>query len=97
MIALLNKEVEDNNMRVESPECLQPAVINKRNKISDHTSDLYCSCKDSECGHTFVSTLSFKRSLSPSRHTTERFVFEYLKSLPQAEQDSLPAKLAQSR
>lgn len=95
MIALLIKEVEDNTMRVECPECLQPAVISKRNKISNHTSDLYCSCKDPECGHTFVSTLSFKHSLSPSRASTDRFVFDYLSSLPKEEQSSLINRLTE--
>ncbi|VUD66773.1 hypothetical protein TDB9533_03690 [Thalassocella blandensis] len=84
-------------MRVECPECLQPAVISKRNKISNHTSDLYCSCKNAECGHNFVSTLSFKHTLSPSRRTTQLLVFEYLKSIPQADLDSLLEKLSKCR
>ncbi|VUD66783.1 hypothetical protein TDB9533_03693 [Thalassocella blandensis] len=50
-----------------------------------------------ECGHTFVSKLSLKHSLSPSCRSTQLLVFEYFKSVPQTELNSLLVKLSKYR
>jgi len=76
-------------MRVECPECNQRAVINKRNRLSNVVTDLYCSCSDAECGHTFVTTLAFKHTLSPSRKGAKDMMLELLRSLPANEQQQL--------
>lgn len=57
----------ETDMRVICNECGSPAVITNRKALSNEVADLYCSCSDSECGHSFVACLSFKHTLSPSR------------------------------
>ena len=59
-----------NELRVEDVQvnckCGSKAAIQSRQQRSDDVADLYCSCKNPHCGHTFVMTLSFKSTLSPS-------------------------------
>lgn len=57
----------ETDMRVICKECGSPATITNRKSLTDEVADLYCSCNDSECGHSFVACLSFKHTLSPSR------------------------------
>ncbi|MEZ9069244.1 ogr/Delta-like zinc finger family protein [Vibrio atlanticus] len=68
-------------MRVVCPECGEKARIQKSNRISASYSDLYCSCSDPECGHSFVMNLSFSHTLSPSAKTTSQLAFEMVKAL----------------
>ncbi|BCO13545.1 hypothetical protein RIMD111065_19010 [Aeromonas hydrophila] len=44
-------------------------------------SDLYCQCTDAECGHSWVATLSFAHTLSPSAKTTNQLVLSLMGSL----------------
>lgn len=53
-------------MRVYCKVCGQRGRITKTNRLSDDVSDLYCQCTDVECGHSWVATLSFSHTLSPS-------------------------------
>ncbi|WP_086933355.1 ogr/Delta-like zinc finger family protein [Agarilytica rhodophyticola] len=62
-------------------------MIAKHNKISNEVCDLYYSCSDPECGHTFVSTLSFKHTLSPSRSDSKSLALSILKGLPECERN----------
>ncbi|WP_409585981.1 Ogr/Delta-like zinc finger protein [Vibrio rotiferianus] len=68
-------------MRVICPECGEKSRIQKSNRISASYSDLYCSCSDPECGHTFVMNLTFSHSLSPSAKTTSQIAFNLVKAL----------------
>ncbi|MDH5880400.1 ogr/Delta-like zinc finger family protein [Vibrio sp. S/42/10] len=68
-------------MRVVCPECGEKARIQKSNRISAGYSDLYCSCSDPECGHSFVMNLTFSHTLSPSAKTTSQLAFEMVKAL----------------
>ncbi|MCF7493909.1 ogr/Delta-like zinc finger family protein [Vibrio sp. L5-1] len=68
-------------MRVVCPECGEKARIQKSNRISAGYSDLYCSCSDPECGHSFVMNLTFSHTLSPSSKTTSQMAFELVKAL----------------
>ena len=68
-------------MRVVCPECGEKACIQKSNRISAGYSDLYCSCSDPECGHSFVMNLTFSHTLSPSAKTTSQLAFEMVKAL----------------
>lgn len=49
-------------MRIEC-QCGSRAVVSRSEKESNDSASLFCSCTNPECGHTFVSSLSFKHSL----------------------------------
>ncbi len=68
-------------MRVFCPECGAKSCIQKSNRISSKYADLYCSCSDPECGHSFVMNLSYSHTLSPSAKTTSQLTFEMVKAL----------------
>ncbi|MEZ8510077.1 ogr/Delta-like zinc finger family protein [Vibrio splendidus] len=57
-------------------------------------SDLYCSCSDPECGHSFVMNLTFSHTLSPSAKTTSQLAFEMVKALPPEQQKELKQQLS---
>lgn len=54
-------------MRVICIECGALGRINKTNWLSENVAHLYCQCTDAECGHRWVSCLSFSYTLTPSR------------------------------
>ncbi|HAS6319053.1 TPA: transcriptional regulator [Vibrio vulnificus] len=81
-------------MRVICPECGEKSRIQKSNRISMSYSDLYCSCSDPECGHTFVMNLSFSHSLSPSAKTTSQMAFSLVKALAPEQQKELKQQLS---
>lgn len=75
-------------MRVFCPECNNKSRIQKTNRISSGYADLYCSCSDPECGHSFVMNLSFSHTLSPSAKTTTQMAISLVKALaPEQRQD----------
>lgn len=80
-------------MRVLCPECSEKAIIQKTNRISVTYADLYCSCSDPECGHTFVMNLSFAHTLSPSAKTTSQIAFDLVKALPPEKRQELKHQL----
>ncbi|ELB2878311.1 ogr/Delta-like zinc finger family protein [Vibrio parahaemolyticus] len=80
-------------MRVICPECEEKARIQKSNRISASYSDLYCSCSDPECGHTFVMNLTFSHTLSPSSKTTSQMAFELVKALSSESRKELKNQL----
>lgn len=69
-------------MRINCPECDSKAYISSRKTLSREVTDIYCSCSSVECGHTFVSTLSFKHTISPSKQKVDSLVGQLLKTLP---------------
>jgi hypothetical protein len=54
-------------MRVICIECGALGRINKTNRLSENVAHLYCQCTDAECGHRWVSTLAYNRTLTPSK------------------------------
>lgn len=72
-------------MRVYCPECESKAYIKTTKKLSSAVTDIYCSCSSVECGHTFVSTLSFKHTISPSKNQTINLVELILRDMPKAQ------------
>lgn len=52
--------------RVTCLACKSVAVITSSTKQTEETKELYCNCTNPFCGHTFVVTVSFARTLSPS-------------------------------
>ncbi|TRN17451.1 transcriptional regulator [Vibrio fluvialis] len=81
-------------MRVICPECHQKARIQKTNRISSGYADLYCACSDAECGHTFVMSLSFSHTLSPSAKTASQLAFDLVKVLAPEQRNELKKQLA---
>ncbi|MGF1688338.1 ogr/Delta-like zinc finger family protein [Photobacterium japonica] len=69
-------------MRIHCTQCGQKAIIGKTNWITGQTADIYCSCCDPECGHTFVMSLGFSHTLSPSAKNTSDLVTALFKSMP---------------
>ncbi|MEZ9857356.1 ogr/Delta-like zinc finger family protein [Vibrio splendidus] len=80
-------------MRVVCTECGEKARIQKSNRISAGYSDLYCSCSDPECGHSFVMNLAFSHTLSPSAKTTSQLAFEMVKALAPDQRQELKQQL----
>ncbi|EOW3974144.1 ogr/Delta-like zinc finger family protein [Vibrio parahaemolyticus] len=81
-------------MRVVCPECGQKSRIQKSNRISASYSDLYCSCSDPECGHTFVMNLSYSHTLSPSSKTTLQLAFNMVNALAPEHREELKQQLS---
>lgn len=80
-------------MRVLCPECGEKSRIQKTNRITTSVSDLYCSCGDPECGHTFVMNLSYSHTLSPSAKTTSQMAISLVKALPPEQRQQLKHQL----
>ncbi|WP_429076412.1 ogr/Delta-like zinc finger family protein [Aeromonas hydrophila] len=68
-------------MRVLCTECGKRGRITKTERLSVKVADLYCQCTDAECGHTWVSTLSFGHTLSPSARSTTQLALSLIRSL----------------
>ncbi|PMK16032.1 ogr/Delta-like zinc finger family protein [Vibrio splendidus] len=81
-------------MRIVCTECGEKARIQKSNRISAGYSDLYCSCSDPECGHSFVMNLTFSHTLSPSAKTTSQLAFEMVKALAPDQRQELKQQLS---
>lgn len=81
-------------MRVLCPECGARSRIMKSNRMSTKHADLYCSCSDPECGHTFVMNLSYSHTLSPSAKTASQLAFNLAQALPPKERQELQEQLS---
>ncbi|MCG9724498.1 ogr/Delta-like zinc finger family protein [Vibrio brasiliensis] len=81
-------------MRVFCPECGEKSRIQKSNRMSTKYADLYCSCSDPECGHTFVMNLSYSHTLSPSAKTTSQLAFNIAKALAPERRAELQQQLS---
>ncbi|WP_083543894.1 ogr/Delta-like zinc finger family protein [Moritella sp. JT01] len=68
-------------MRVVCPDCGVKSRIQKTNRISNSYTDLYCSCNNAECGHSFVMNLSFSHTLSPSAKITSQMAVSLVRAL----------------
>ena len=76
-------------MQVDCKECGSKSRITSRNKLGDTVSDLYCQCTNVKCGHTFVMTLSFNHTITPSATQVNQFLFEFVKNLPPEQKKAL--------
>ncbi|ELN2578719.1 ogr/Delta-like zinc finger family protein [Enterobacter kobei] len=68
-------------MKIFCPECHANAVIRKSVRKHEQLSDLYCACGNVDCGHTFVMTLTFSHTLSPSKMTAESMFIQMIGNL----------------
>ena len=67
-------------MRVKC-QCGCNAIINTTNRLSNDHAELYCSCTDPHCGHTFVVNLSYSHTLSPSSKTVSTIVSGLMRAM----------------
>lgn len=81
-------------MRILCPTCHNKAVIGKTDRLSPACANLYCSCTDAECGHTFVTNVSFSHTLSPSAKNTSEIVTALAKALSPEQRKALQRELA---
>lgn len=68
-------------LTVFCPECGEKATIKKSNRKHKELSDLYCACRDPECGHTFVLNLTFSHTLMPSAKNKDVLLLNVIKNL----------------
>ncbi|WP_281222138.1 ogr/Delta-like zinc finger family protein [Photobacterium sanguinicancri] len=68
-------------MRINCTQCGHKARIEKTNWFTSRSADLYCSCSDPECGHTFVMSLGFSHTLSPSAKDTTDLITALVKTM----------------
>ncbi|MBD2811393.1 ogr/Delta-like zinc finger family protein [Xenorhabdus sp. Vera] len=77
-------------LKITCPECGAKAVIRKTNRMHPEIADIYCSCADVECGHTFVMNLTFSHTISPSAKTGDILLQTVINNLnPQQRQMAL--------
>nr|WP_075518858.1 ogr/Delta-like zinc finger family protein [Moritella viscosa] len=81
-------------MRVLCPECGDKSRIQKTNRISNSYTDLYCSCSDPLCGHSFVMNLSFSHTLSPSAKSTSQMAMELMRTLAPEQRQELQLQMS---
>lgn len=53
-------------MRIKCDRCNSKARIETTREITPTFTNLYCSCTNPHCGHTFVVDVIFSHTLSPS-------------------------------
>ncbi|TRY13548.1 ogr/Delta-like zinc finger family protein [Shewanella hanedai] len=80
-------------MRIHCTACGKKAIIGKTNRLSLAYADLYCSCTDPKCGHTFVANLSFSHTLSPSAKSTTAIVSELFRALSPVQRQQIQQEL----
>jgi hypothetical protein len=84
---------EDQMILIRCKVCKGKAIVHARKELDVTMSQLYCSCKDPECGHTFVMDLCFSHTLSPSAQQAKDVVVSFLRALPDAERQLMLANL----
>ncbi|HIE5388097.1 TPA: ogr/Delta-like zinc finger family protein [Enterobacter cancerogenus] len=52
--------------KIKYPEFGSPAIIRKPGRKNKKLADLYCTCLEVQCGHTFVFNALFSYTLGPS-------------------------------
>ncbi|MBI9109895.1 MAG: ogr/Delta-like zinc finger family protein [Maridesulfovibrio ferrireducens] len=73
--------------------CGQLARIESSSQEAESYKKLYCSCKNPECGHSFVMDLTFSHTLSPSALDLPDPLRKKIQSMGHAEQLELFAGL----
>jgi hypothetical protein len=80
-------------MRVLCTSCGQKAIIGKTDRLSVEHANLYCSCSDPECGHTFVANVSFSHTLSPSAKSSSQIVRQLVNAMSPENRSQLQREL----
>ncbi|BBU94780.1 ogr/Delta-like zinc finger family protein [Providencia rettgeri] len=76
-------------LKIFCPICGHRATIRKSNRKHREISDVYCSCNDVECGHTYVLNITFSHTISPSAKSDEHIQTMIEKFNPQQRQLAL--------
>lgn len=76
-------------MRVYCKECGGKGHITKPDHLTLQFARIYCRCNSVECGHTWVATVEFSHTLSPSAKAVDQMLFDRLKDMPRAKQREL--------
>ena len=84
-------------MKMTCPECLASATIRKTNRKHPQLADVYCSCTNVECGHTFVMNVSFSHTISPSALKGQGRVKELIDAMPEEDSAKALAFLLQAK
>lgn len=80
-------------MQIDCTECGDKAIIHSRKRLDRKMSQLYCSCKNPICGHSFVMDLCFSHTLSPSAQQHKDVVVNFLRALPETERQMMLANI----
>lgn len=84
-------------MKMTCPKCLASATIRKTNRKHPQLADVYCSCTNVECGHTFVMNVSFSHTISPSALKGQGRVKELIDAMPEEDRAKALAFLLQAK
>ncbi|MGP3593387.1 ogr/Delta-like zinc finger family protein [Vagococcus sp. WN89Y] len=84
-------------MKMICTECLAIATIRKTNRKHPQLADVYCSCTNVECGHSFVMTVSFSHTLSPSALKGQGRVKELIDAMPEQDREKALEFLLQAK
>ncbi|MFB2904905.1 ogr/Delta-like zinc finger family protein [Aeromonas jandaei] len=80
-------------MRVRCNQCGAVGIITKTDHMSENVANLYCRCKSAACGHTWVSTLAYSHTLSPSAKQASAITRALIDAMPPDEIAHLREKL----
>lgn len=80
-------------MQINCTECGDKSIIHSSKRLDAKMSQLYCSCKNPLCGHTFVMDLCYSHTLSPSAKQHTAVVVNFLRALPDAERQMMLASI----
>ena len=82
--------------RVYCNKCGSKAVITSRDGVSAEFARLYCSCRNKDCGHRFVTTLAFSHALVSASTPIDRMLFDHLRGLPRQQRREMFEQLGMS-
>ncbi|HDU8694845.1 TPA: ogr/Delta-like zinc finger family protein [Morganella morganii subsp. morganii] len=54
-------------LKVYCPQCSSPSTIRRIETEGRVIPELYCSCDNPECGHTYVMTITFSHTIRQSK------------------------------
>ncbi|PWB34715.1 transcriptional regulator [Pseudomonas sp. SDI] len=80
-------------MRISCTACTHKGRISSRDEITPQYVKLYCQCLNAECGHTWVSELTFKHTLRPPAQRHDTLLMDCIRSLPPERQKALLLEL----
>jgi hypothetical protein len=83
-------------VKVTCNRCGCTAKITSSSIESDEVKRLYCCCQNADCGHTFVTDLTFSHTLSPSALDLLEEVLNRLHTSTRCEQQKIFSRLAVS-
>ncbi|MBA6102472.1 ogr/Delta-like zinc finger family protein [Pseudomonas monteilii] len=76
-------------MRIYCTACDHKGRISSREETTRAYVKLYCQCLNAECGHTWVSELTFKHTLRAPAQRHSNLLLDHIRSLPADRQQEL--------